>query len=200
MKSVAILSKKGGVGKTTLSHLLAIGGVWNNKQMALLHTDDREPIACDRPYAYFDCRKDKTLQETANRIVSSGQDGLMIIDSGGNRTKTDAWIAKSVNLVLMPLTLSAEDVKETLLHAKELKDAGAEVQYLINQMPAASSLSAYDNDLIDRLNSSDFFTIPKVKAARMLLDDDHKGFKTPTTAVNNAARHFYRQLQSRLEL
>lgn len=200
MKSVAIVSKKGGVGKTTLCHLLAVGGVWHDKAVALLHTDDREPITCDRPYAYFDCRETTALKNTANQIVGSDQEGLMIIDCGGNRPKTDAWIASSVNLVIMPLTLSAEDIKLSLEHSKALRDTGAEVQFLINQMPAPSSLSAYDEDLIDRLGSNEFFTVPKVKAARQLLDDDQGNFKTPPTPVNNAARHFYRQLKSKLEI
>ena len=54
MKGVAITGIKGGTGKTTLSHALALGAAWHQVPAYFLHTDDREPIQVNgRPYAYY---------------------------------------------------------------------------------------------------------------------------------------------------
>ncbi|WP_221900511.1 hypothetical protein [Bathymodiolus platifrons methanotrophic gill symbiont] len=42
MKGIAIVGTKGGVGKTSIAHLLALGAAWKNTPAYLMHTDDRE--------------------------------------------------------------------------------------------------------------------------------------------------------------
>ncbi|GFO76037.1 hypothetical protein BPLS_P3590 [Bathymodiolus platifrons methanotrophic gill symbiont] len=44
MKAIVIVGTKGGVGKTSIAHLLALGAAWKNTPAYLMHTDDREPI------------------------------------------------------------------------------------------------------------------------------------------------------------
>ena len=41
MKGVATIGKKGGNGKTTLAHLLALGACWKAVPAHFMHTDDR---------------------------------------------------------------------------------------------------------------------------------------------------------------
>ena len=201
MRAISISCRKGGSGKTTLCHLLSVGAVWNNKQAVILHTDDRTPPTFERPYALIDCRDTDALVSTANNIMDSEHDGLMIIDSGGNRPETDRWLAEQCELVLIPVALSSEeDVRVALEHYESLKGSTAQIRFVINQAPAIHRLSAYDNQLLDLLPSALILAhLPTVKPSRVLLGSDpESGFKTPPTSVNNAARHLYRAVRDLL--
>ncbi len=84
MRGVLIVSTKGGVGKTSISHLLALGAAWKNVPAHLMHTDKRTPIQVNgRPYLCYDARNPETLAHLMGSAVS--KNGLCIIDSGGNR-------------------------------------------------------------------------------------------------------------------
>ena len=66
-----------------------------------MHTDDLIPLTVQgRPYMYYDARKPEALQTLISAALN--EDGLCVIDSGGNRPEFDTWIAESVDLVLVP--------------------------------------------------------------------------------------------------
>ena len=114
MRGVALTQRKGGSGKTVLSHALALGAAWHNVPAYLMHTDNREPLKVNgRPYMYYDARDPKTLQTLVDEAINA--DGLCIIDSAGNRPEFDKWIAQYVDLVLIPVMPDPEDVKEALV-------------------------------------------------------------------------------------
>ena len=123
--------------------------------------------------------------------------GLIVIDSGGNRPKHDHLIAANSDLVLMPLTLSPEDVAVASDHAQELFAAtGADVRFVINRMPSRSRLSAYDHDLLDQLSVGQVIGhVGECRASRVLLGSDPDGgIKSLPTPVNNSARSIFRDL------
>lgn len=194
MKTVAIMSRKGGSGKTTIAHLLCLGAVWNDVPAFLFHTDDREPIkTVGRPYDYIDGRDIDKLINYYNYLQSNlGVPGLVVIDSGGNRPKFDAWISLHVDFVVVPVQLDAEDIAVALKHGTDLLENGADVRYLINRCPIR--LSSYDKKLISSIPSDKIVgRLGEVRASRLLRDSDiDDGFNTPSTPVNNAARHLHR--------
>lgn len=199
MKGVAITGKKGGVGKTSIAHLLALGAAWQNVPAHLMHTDNRKPLKVNgRPYMYYDARDPKTLETLIGAALNN--DGLCIIDSGGNRPDFDKWIAKSVDLVLIPVTPDPEDVKEALEHMATLENCGAKnVRFVVNQYPA---------NKVDRVFVSRYFSklpqdkivarFPKVQAVRLLREDDDPVFQTPPSKVNNLARRVFFDVQAAL--
>ena len=136
MRGVALTQRKGGSGKTVLSHALALGAAWHNIPAYLMHTDNREPLKVNgRPYMYYDAREPKTLQTLIDSAINT--DGLCIIDSAGNRPEFDKWIAQYVDLVLIPVMPDPEDVKEALVQMDVLESQGAQnVRYLINNYPS----------------------------------------------------------------
>lgn len=194
MKSVAVMSRKGGSGKTTLAHLLCLGAVWNDVPAFFFHTDDREPIKTSgRPYDYIDGRDVNTLVNYYNYLqTKTDTPGLIVIDSGGNRPKFDKWIGEHVDIVLIPVQIDSEDVSVALKHAEDLIKVGADVYYIVNRSP--SRLSKYDEELMSRLPKNKVIgRLGEVRASRLLRDNDRSdGFITPTTPVNNASRSVYR--------
>ena len=108
MRGIALTQRKGGSGKTALSHALALGASWHNVPAYLMHTDNREPLKVNgRPYMYYDARKPETLQTLVNAAINT--DGLCIIDSAFSielkRSATSSIAGTSMNLkpALLPL-------------------------------------------------------------------------------------------------
>ena len=200
MNGVAIISLKGGTGKTVLSHALALGAAWKGVPAYLCHTDNRDPLIIKgRPYAYYDARSPETLAILAKAALNN--DGLFIVDGGGNRPQFDNWIASSMDLVLIPVAPDPEDVREGLKQAEIIKNIGAEkVRFIINKYPGnkheRNAIRKYLNLIPEEMILG---TVNDVKAIRSLREyDPDEGFQTPVTKVNNLSRSLYFLVNSEL--
>ena len=193
MKGVAIISPKGGVGKTCLCHATALGAVLRQTPAHMMHTDNRPPIRVSgRPYMYYDAREPEKLEMLVNSALN--QDGLCVIDSGGNRPEIDQWVAPSVDLVVMPVTPDEEAVDETLRYIEVLKSYGAEhIGILLNMVSSNRNERQYDfEQFFNRLPAEQIIgSVGRVGAIKRLKLNDHEPFKTPPTNVNNLARHLF---------
>jgi|TARA_B110000902_G_scaffold232794_1_gene276069 MinD-like ATPase involved in chromosome partitioning or flagellar assembly len=197
MKGIAVSSSRGGCGKTSLAHALALGCGWNNTLAYLCHTDNRDPIkTIDRPYGYYDCRDTTRLAKLAS-LAAEKDDGFFIIDSGGNRPKFDAWIATSMDLILIPVSPDSEDVSEALAHHHRLVDAGAmNIKFVINKYPNAKSRQPLADKILALIPEGERLVyLPEVSAIRNLRMTDEEAFKTPPTNVNNLARKLFRAVR-----
>ena len=201
MKGVATIGKKGGTGKTTLAHLLALGATWKDVPTHFMHTDDREPIKVDgRPYMYYDARKPEALEVLINSAINN--DGLFVLDSGGNRPEFDLWVAGAMDLVLLPVTPDPEDVTVALAHMSQLVKAGADnVWFIINKVPANLNEKKYIAKYLSKLpDDRTIGALPEMKAVRIMREDDDEPFSTPPARVNGLARNFYTAISHQLVL
>ena len=199
MRGIALTQRKGGSGKTALSHALALGASWHNVPAYLLHTDNRDPLKVNgRPYMYYDARKPETLQTLVAAAINT--EGLCIIDSAGNRPAFDAWIAQSVDLVLIPVMPDPEDVKEALVQMDVLESHGAQhVRYIINNYPSSKMERQYVARYLSQIpREKTMGWVGSVKAIRTLRENDDPTFQTPLSRVNNLSRNLYRQVRDAL--
>ena len=202
MKGIAIISPKGGVGKSTLCHLLAIGSAWRNIPSYVFHTDDREPMKVDgRPYAYIDGRDVERLSTVMGSLVNN--DGLCIIDGGGNRPEFDKWIAEAVDLVLIPVIADEEAVKLAIETMKKLEREGVKhARYILNMVSSNKNERLYDfKEFFDDLEQSKIAgQLNKVSTVKRLrISDEKSPFPTPPTNVNNLSRTLHRIVDNTLE-
>ena len=201
IRTVAITSAKGGGGKTSLSHALALGAAWNEVLAHLFYTDTGEAIQTQgRPYNYYSANTKAKLAEEVATIAND--DGILIIDSGGNRHDFDAFIAEFIELVLIPVTPDSEDIKRALSHAQHMKQAGANnIKFVVNKMPSlkASARVKADRHINKLPDALILCTIPIRSAIGDLRDDDIADFKTPSTPVNNLSRALYDSVILELE-
>jgi len=155
MRGVAIITSKGGVGKTTLCHLLAVGAVWRNVPAYMFHTDNREPMKTEqRPYAYIDGRDANTLETVINSLLDS--DGVIVVDGGGNRPEIDLWLAKHMDLVLIPVMADTESVNLAIETMERLEGQGIDnARYILNMVSTNEKARLYDfENFFYRLESS----------------------------------------------
>ena len=202
MKGVAILSDKGGVGKSTLCHLLALGASgWRGVPAYLCHTDNREPMKVEgRPYAYIDGRDHTTLATIMESLMNS--DGFTIIDGGGNRPEFDQWIAEAVDLVLIPVTADEEAVRLAKQTMQRLNDLGiTHARYVLNMVSPNEKQRLFDfshffQELEDELIAGQIKSVAAVR--RLRISDDKEAFATPPANVNNLSRTMHRLVDDAL--
>lgn len=200
MKGIAVCGSRGGSGKTSTAHLVALGAAWHGVPAYMFHTDDREPITVNgRPYGYFDARTPQDLSDFVGKILNT--DGLCIIDSGGNRPTFDSWIASTVDLVLVPVSPDPEDVREGIAHAARLESAGADnVRFILTKYPPTRNERLFVARYFENLPEDKVIgQLPAVAAVRILRDSDNPTFTTPPSKVNNLARRAYRLVKDALE-
>lgn len=200
MKGVAIASSKGGTGKTSLSHLLALGSAWNNIPSYLMHTDNREPIQVNgRPYLYYDARTPETLSTLVEAAIN--QDGICIIDGGGNRPEFDNWVAGAVDLVIIPITADQEATSLAVRDRERLIAAGAKnVRFVLNNVSTNAKARKFDQSVFyDQLDPALILgEVKSVAAIKRLSIPDTETFTTPPSNLNNLSRGFYRIIQCEL--
>lgn len=201
MKGIFITGSKGGTGKTSLSHALALGCAWYMKVSYLVHTDFREPLDIrNRPYYYLDGREPDTLQSLIAEAIKE-EEGFFLIDGGGNRSHITNWLAKSMDLFLIPVLLNQEDINIAKVHAEELRESGAKnIMFIINQYPSNKFERVYVKKYIEQLPENMILgKIGSTRSIRVLTDNDEGDFLTPPAKVNNLARNIYRMVNGYLK-
>lgn len=201
MRGVLITSTKGGVGKTSLSHLLALGAAWKQVPAYVMHTDNRPPMKVNgRPYMYYDARDPKKLTTLMGAALNN--DGFCIIDSGGNRAEFDKWLVKSVDLTLIPVSPDPEAAPMALEHLKTLESYGAtNVRFILNMVSSNRYERIRDfKQYFAQLPTDKIMgQLSKVSAVKRLRENDTEPFPTPPTNVNSLSRNLYYAVQETFE-
>jgi chromosome partitioning protein len=142
MKIVAIISQKGGAGKTTLAVHLACAAVAAGYTTAVIDLDPQGTAAswADRRQA----ASPEVISGQAIRLPSltaaardNGAD-LVILDTAPNADQTASLAARSADVVLVPCrpsTFDLEAIETTLLLAKT---AGKPAHVVLNAVPPRS--------------------------------------------------------------
>ncbi len=155
MKTVAILGRKGGSGKSTLSYFLAHGmssgvsemigsSIWS----VLLRTDNRtrrpSELNKKRQYMVASVPGDDTdgdYIKTLIEKISVIPDSFLVIDGGANRRNYDYAACAVADLVLIPTGCSEEDLEtadgdyDDLMEFIKQNERPTEVFFVRNQWP-----------------------------------------------------------------
>ena len=121
MKVIACLGRKGGSGKTMISHLLAHGlakgyGVFTNLVMTDVREDQPMNINPGREY-YISSISNKNPQSDSAELdkiftqTARMQDSILIIDGGATRANVDKVFARLCDMVMIPMGFGQEDIK-----------------------------------------------------------------------------------------
>jgi CO dehydrogenase nickel-insertion accessory protein CooC1 len=194
VNTVAVLGSKGGTGKSSLSHCLAYGACLAGLDAVMVHTDQRPLVKGRRPYACIDASANYA-QVPALIRERQERSGMIVIDGAGNRPHVDLWVARTVDLVLIPVTNSEEDVRCALHDLARL--ANPKVHVVVNRWPANRLVRLVAQRYVDKLPETRVAgKLPEVGAMRHLLD--YGDWQTPCTKVNNQARRLYRLVNGML--
>jgi chromosome partitioning protein len=130
-RTVSFVSQKGGVGKSTLARLFAVGAA-HRGQRALLADFDLEQLTCVEWNALrqrigiepeIDARSFKSLKKL--RKTDEAID-FIIADTRGLADGLTQELAEESDVVFLPTGTSADDLRPTLALARKLAKRGAE--------------------------------------------------------------------------
>jgi chromosome partitioning protein len=129
--TAAFVSQKGGVGKSTLARLLAIGAI-NRGRKTLLADFDLDQLTCVEWGALrmrsniepeVDARAFKSLKKLRKE---NGDADIIVADTRGLADELSNEIAEVSDVVFLPTGVSQDDLRPTLALARKLARRGAE--------------------------------------------------------------------------
>ena len=139
MKILALISQKGGAGKTTLALNLAVAAVMDGKQTAVIDLDP-QTSATD----WGDSREKEApvvVAAVANRLTkvleaaaSSGAD-LAVIDTAPHSESASLAAARAADLVLIPCRPSILDLRAIGSTVDLVNLAQAQASIVLNAVP-----------------------------------------------------------------
>jgi chromosome partitioning protein len=145
MKTIAVISQKGGSGKTTVAVHLAVAAATSGWTVAVIDLDPQGTAA-----SWGDRRTADTPEVVSGHAVrlpalmaaaaDNGAD-LLILDTAPNADQTASLAARAADLVLIPCRPAAFDLEAvgtTLLLAKT---AGKPAYVVLNAVPPRSSIA-----------------------------------------------------------
>ncbi len=134
--TVSFVSQKGGVGKSTLARLAAVGAA-HRGQRTLLADFDLEQLTCVEWNALrlrhavepdIDARAFKSLKKLRK---SDEEIDFIVVDTRGLADDLTREIAEDSDVVFLPTGTSGDDLRPTLALARKLAKHGAEGRLVI---------------------------------------------------------------------
>ncbi len=145
MKTLAIVSQKGGVGKTTIAVHLAVAAAKNGYSVAIVDLDPQATAAQwsdwraeDDPNPAVVAAPHARLGPTLKEAERAGVD-LVIIDSPPAADSAAVAAAKAADLVLIPTRASAFDLHAIKTTAELVRVASKPASVLLNAVPARAN-------------------------------------------------------------
>ena len=143
MKTLALISQKGGSGKTTLAVHLAVCAIQEGKAVALIDLDPQ--ASCLDWFQARDTQnelaaiqaKAEQLPELLKQAKKGGVD-LVILDTAPHSDNSAALTAKLADFVLVPCRPSRPDMKAVASTVAILQRAKARYSIILNAVPLGS--------------------------------------------------------------
>jgi hypothetical protein len=197
-KLVFFGGSKGGVGKSTISHLACLGAVLSNQAAAYVLTDpDRKIRDKGRPYDVFDGTEPDGLAKLLDAGKETSSNGWLILDGGGNRPAFDEEIAKEADLCIFPFRPSQEDMDTVSDDLDRISNALAWPSAWPTNIFAIPSAQSYINRLSKKYPSRVITkVVPFVNSASDLLADS---LESPSPPVRRLARKVFSVMEQQFE-
>ena len=145
MKTIAILSQKGGAGKTTLAINLSVAASSPKKKSAIIDLDPQASSA-----NWHDARKQEVpvvvsaQPSRLNQVLEAANEAgasFVFIDSAPHSESTALAAARAANLVLIPCRPAILDIRAISSTIDLVKLAGAKAVVVLNCVPPRGTLA-----------------------------------------------------------
>lgn len=196
-KIVFFGGSKGGVGKSTTSHLACLGAILFNQAAAYVLTDpDRKIRNKGRPYEVLDGTDPKELAKIL-KASQSTSGGWLIIDGGGNRPAFDSAIAEEADLCIFSFRPSHEDLDTVADDMERISNALAWPTAWPTNLFAIPAAQSFINRLSKKFPSRVITKpIPFVNSASDLLAES---LDSPSPPVRRLARRVFSVMEEQFE-
>lgn len=148
---IGVVANKGGVAKTTISHLLGLGFKRMDFEVAVCVTDPEREVElfndATRPYAIMDARTKKSFSDTITFANDFQVENLaIVIDGAGNKTEYYPAIAANTDVVLIPFGSGYIDMTKAADDIRSLRSVGAKRIRLVRSRWSPAELTNVDTN------------------------------------------------------
>lgn len=143
MQVIALVSSKGGCGKSTVAAYVAVAAAQAGKRVVILDADPQGSLvawsgrreAGDIPTRGIDPGK---VPEAVKRIRERGDIDLVLVDTAGIASAGAIVVARAADLVLVPCKPSQFDFDAVSNTVAELRKFGVPFTIVLSQVPAGA--------------------------------------------------------------
>jgi chromosome partitioning protein len=150
---IACLSQKGGVGKSTLSRMIATAYAEHNMRVGIMDFNGKQQTSIDwaetRERFNIEPPVRAELATQANRLRTNKQFDVIVADGKPDSPDITLSIALVANLIVIPTSVSIDDLRPQVKFARELVERGVKASriiFVVNRHTDNQSLiqDAYD--------------------------------------------------------
>ena len=154
MKTVALVTEKGGAGKSTVVVHLAVCAMRQGKAVAVI---DLDPQASTRNWVERRGADDiavvsATAQELPRLLEDARRQGadLVVIDTAGRSDVTTAHVIAVADLILIPCRPSIYDLEASQRTAEQIRKAGGKrAAFVLNAVPSRGARAQEARDALE---------------------------------------------------
>jgi chromosome partitioning protein len=124
---IGVVSQKGGVGKSTLCHLIAREAAVSGKQVKILDFDTKQMTSTDWVRARLERDLEPAIEAEPVKNIGTalkhnrGYD-IILLDGAAGTPKRTAELARECNLIILPTGASRADLVPTLALARRIAE------------------------------------------------------------------------------
>lgn len=132
---IGVLSQKGGVGKSTLARLIATAYAQHDMRVAIADFNIKQKTSIDwaevRAERGIGPRVDAFEGTQANRLKTNTSYDLIVADGSPDSQAITMSIAQIADLIVIPTSVSFDDLKPQLLFAREIAKKGVRAEQIL---------------------------------------------------------------------
>jgi chromosome partitioning protein len=156
MRSIALLTQKGGSGKTTLAVHTAVAAEESGERVVLIDTDPQgSSQAWSQARHHESPPVHKAIASTIKRVVEQAAENkatLVVIDTAPHATPGVDVIAAAADFLLIPCRPSAFDLAAIASSVQVTKAAGKPAAFIMNACPARAPEVEETREVLESYN------------------------------------------------
>lgn len=197
MVKIAVVSQKGGVGKSTTARLIAVNGAISKLDTKIIDLDIQQGTCTawnarrmqNKLKPFVAVEQFPTVKDAIKKM--SGYD-LIIFDGSPHATKQTFNAAKIADMVVIPSSTSLDDLEPSILLCHELKSKDIDkgkIFVLLSKVGTSDAELKEAQEYLQRSGYNYFKNhIPEKTAIRRALDSGRCANETDFKTVNNTVQ------------
>jgi len=208
MKIIALISQKGGVGKSTLARLLSVEATKKKIKTLLADCDHQQKTS----FEWTQWRKENEIipaitsqvfQQVKDIWPYAKQYQLIIIDAPARTSQGTLEIAKKVDLIIQPVGASRDDLLPALREFNALKAQGIKrdkLLFVLNHLSTPAEISATQEYLTESGYSFAPFYLSEKASYRQAQSEGKSISEVNYTSLRKQVQKLANYLLKRIEI
>jgi len=207
MLAIACLSQKGGVGKSTLSRLIATTYAKAGWSVKIADFNTKQKTSVDWAAQRLDQALAPEIRAEAFsnvKLAMKDDVDLIVFDGKPDSEASTLEIAKSANLILLPCGVTTDDLMPQVKFAHELVSRGirrSDILFVLNKtLDSAVAIQDARNFLLDAGYQTARTDLPARTGYQMAQNSGRALTETPYSSLNDRAGELAQEIVDQLTL